>query len=145
MIEEGPQEDCIIARSASDDSRFEAVFEDDGRVAYGYLMLDGKIVGDVWLYNVGAAPEHLPKSPGVLDGCPRMPFPNTRGFVAPGLFARVSSNAEISFVWSYGESGGFAGVEFWIRGRRHGRVTPGSKPGWCVLASKDGPLAQTLD
>jgi hypothetical protein len=28
-----------------------AVFEDDGRVAYAYLVLDEQVVADVWIYN----------------------------------------------------------------------------------------------
>jgi hypothetical protein len=33
------------------------VLEDDGRVAYAYLIIEGQMVGDVWLYNVSPAPD----------------------------------------------------------------------------------------
>ena len=135
----------VFEISVSDDPRYEAEFLDDGEVAYGYMLCDGKIIADVWLYNVGDAPDVLRKSPVDSDGYPKMPFANLRDYVRPGSFERVASNDEISFNWSYSTDGTVEAVEFWIRGRRHARVTPGSKPGWCVLATRDGPMARKLD
>src|SRR5690242_2309619 len=142
MIDDDDDNDGgVFESSTSQDLRYSAVFEDDGAVAYGYLLLDGKIISDVWLYNSGNTPSRRPW----LDGPDGLPFANPIEFIRPGDFAAVSSSDEISFAWSYGSDGAPVAVEFWIRGRCHARVTPGSKPGWCVLAVKDGPLARRLD
>ena len=72
---------------------YSAVFEDDGKVAYAYLLDDGRIVADVWLYNRAA---------------------------------------------------GQITLHVLIRGQLHATLAPGTKPGWCKLAAKDGPLASVL-
>ena len=46
----------ILLQFRSPDPRYSVVIEDDGRVAYAYLLHDDEIVGDVWLYNHGPAP-----------------------------------------------------------------------------------------
>jgi hypothetical protein len=140
-LDDHGDEQGVLLKSASENSRYTAVFEDDGKVAYGYMLLDDKIISDVWLYNSGSTPSRRPW----LDGPDGMPFANPIDFVRPSDFAAVLTSDEISFVWSYGTDGVPVAVEFWIRGRRHARVTPGSMPGWCVLAVKDGPLARRLD
>jgi hypothetical protein len=33
------------------DSNYSVLIEDDGRVAYAYLMEYGDVISDVWLYN----------------------------------------------------------------------------------------------
>ena len=118
MTSEEDNDDGIFESSMSEDPRYSAVLEDDGEVAYGYLLLDGEIVSHVWLYNNDdAAARFIP----IVDG------------------------DDVSFVWAYGESGVPVSVEFWIRGRLHARVAPNSNPGWCVLALEDGPLARKLE
>ena len=54
----------VFETSVSDDPRYEAVFEDDGEVVYGYMVCDRKIIADVWLYNVGDAPVALRRIAG---------------------------------------------------------------------------------
>lgn len=134
-------ESAVVAASTSDDPRYSAVFEDDGEVAYGYMMIDERIVSDVWLYNNGETPIASPWR----DGPDGMPFRNPREFVATASFAPVKDADEIAFNWIYGGDRTPAAVEFWIRGKLHARVSRDSKPGWCVLAIKDGPLARKLD
>lgn len=41
------------------DKRYSVVVEDDGRVCYAYLLLDGEIVADVWLYNSAETPNDI--------------------------------------------------------------------------------------
>ncbi len=130
----------ILETSVSRNPRYSAVFDDDGEVAYGYMLLDGKIISDVWLYNSGEAPSEWPWL-GDPDG---PPFANPIAFASPARFGAVATRDDLSFVWSYGEGDVPVAVEFWIRGKLHARVTPDSKPGWCVLAIKDGPLARKL-
>ena len=126
---------CKFCDLASDQA---VVFEDDGRVAYAYLQEDGKIIGDVWLYNHGTPPPE----PEWKDKA-RPPYRNPRGFVSSTRFKPVRACRDISAIWLPATNGG-AEVEIWIRGASHARLIRGSKPGWCVLAGRDGPLAKTL-
>ena len=131
----------VFTSSTSDDPRYSAVFEDDGEVAYGYMVIDKEIVSDVWLYNTA----DTPVTPPWRDGPEGLPFRNPIDLAGSGRFEPVRDEEEVFFLWVYGTDQVPVAVEFWIRGQRHARVTTDSKPGWCVLATKDGPLARKLD
>ena len=88
MTDDG-DDDGVFVSSSSRDPQYSAVFEDDGEVAYGYLLSDGQIISDVWLYNSDTGPSRI---------------------------AAVSSEDEVSIVWVYGEGPVPVAVEFWIRG-----------------------------
>ena len=90
-------EDGIFKSSTSHDARYSAVFEDDGEVAYGYLLLDGEIISDVWLYNND----------------------DTR----PEYVAPVSDDDEVSIVWIYDGNSAPIAVQFWIRGALHAGIS----------------------
>lgn len=129
-----------IFHQASDPlGRFTVIFEDDGRVAYGYLLDAGSICADAWLYNVQDCPEqpewHDPSN---------APFLNPCSFAQPMDFERPSATSDIVFVWDTSDPEGSSAVNISIRGRLIGRLAPGTKPGWARLAAKDGPLALTL-
>ena len=47
MTSEEDDDDGIFESSMSEDPRYSAVLEDDGEVAYGYLLLDGEIVSQI--------------------------------------------------------------------------------------------------
>ena len=96
-------------------------------------------VGFVLVDHVNFARE--PETPPWADPSRRPPFANPAEFVVPGRFGVVSVPDEISFNWSYREDNAPVAVEIWIRGEIHGRIAPGSKPSYCRLAAKDGPLA----
>jgi hypothetical protein len=51
--------------------------------------------------------------------------------------------AEITFEWSRGADGQTE-LRVFIRGEYHAVLVSGSKPGWCKLAVKDGPLALVM-
>jgi len=89
----------IFKSSTSLDSRYSAVFEDDGEVAYGYLLLDGAIISDVWLYNSDDS--------------------------RPGHVIPVSGEDEVSINWVYDGSSTPIAVQFWIRGARHAGISVG--------------------
>jgi hypothetical protein len=135
------EESGVFASSTSDDPRYSAVFEDDGDVAYGYMVIDKKIVSDVWLYNTA----DTPATPPWRDGPEGLPFRNPIDLADSGRFEPVSDDDDVSFLWIYGPDQVPVAVEFWLRGKLHAQVTTDSKPGWCVLATKDGPLARKLD
>jgi hypothetical protein len=109
------------------------VLEDDGRVAYAYLLRDESLVSDVWLYNVEATPEHV-------DWKDRsaMPFLNPRGFCADELTPRLREDAVIYCRWLP------HAVEVLIDEVLIARLEPGAKPGWSKLAARSGPLARPL-
>jgi len=128
----------LIRRPSGGPGGHAAVFEDDGKVAYAYLLEEGRIVADVWLYNRAAAPE----TPEWRDPT-AAPFANPRGFASDEHFAPVADESEVEFSWSDGPDEQTV-LRVIIRGEYHARLVPGSKPGWCRLAIKNGPLALPL-
>lgn len=113
------------------------ILEDDGKVAYAYLLVDGVISGDVWLYNVSDAPEdpewHDPD---------RLPFLNPRRFVDEEIFEPINNMDSVTVKWHDGPGGRQATLE--LNGRTHAILRPGSKPGWCRLAVRANALARPL-
>ena len=115
------------------------VIEDDDRTCYAYLIVDGEIVSDVWLYNVGAVPDSAEWSE------PRSaPFANPYQMTVGEDFEPLVSSSEVEIVWP-DQDFAAAKVEVVLRGQRHALLKPGAKPGWCRLASKPSPLAIPLD
>jgi hypothetical protein len=128
----------MLIKRADDLTGHSAVFEDDGGVAYAYLLDEDEIVADVWLYNRVATPGQ----PEWRDSS-RAPFLNPRGFASSEQFPPVADESEVAFSWSRGTAGQTA-LRVFIRGDYHAMLVPGSKPGWCKLAARDGPLASVL-
>jgi hypothetical protein len=118
--------------------RYSVVFEDDGRVAYAYLLHADKIVADVWLYNCAAAPEQ----PEWGDRS-KAPFANPKAFASSEAFGPVNNEADIEFELTHGMAGQIL-LRVLIRGEYHAALVPGRKPGWSKLAVQDGPLASVL-
>lgn len=111
-------------------------FEDDGRVAYAYLIdSSNQIIADVWLYNrvpAPLAPEWHDRSAA--------PFLNPARYVrtqAHPIPARDAS--DVSFRWLEVPEHGVV-VEIILRGDLIGRIWPGARPGWSASACS-GPLA----
>lgn len=121
------------------DSRYAVIVEDDGKVAYSYLLDGGDIVSDVWLYNVAPPPE----SPE-WDDPDNAPFANPREYCVVEAPPEVRDpESDITIEWLRAD-GATTGAVVMIKGTTMARVEPGSKPGWSRLASKDGPLARVL-
>jgi hypothetical protein len=122
-----------------DASRQALVVDDDGRVAYAYLMAaDGKISSDVWLYNRCAAPMEPEWT------SPNMPFANPVDFVNDDLeFSLPTHLSQLSVEWFM--RGGKSFARLFVRGGLVAELTDGAKPGWSLLAKKDGPLAKVLE
>lgn len=116
-----------------------AVFEDDGRVGWAYLLDDGKIVTDVWLYNHGPAPE----SP--LASREQGPPRNRAGFASPEEVTPVTDPGEVTFLWRHDGESGEVRVDVHLRGVLFGRLVAVVKPGWARMARRDGPCARMLE
>lgn len=129
----GSFRDCI--------SGYFAVFEDDGRVAYAYLLNpQQEFVADVWLYNrcqTPAEPEWTDPS--------RLPFANSSEFFKGAeVAAPVDDISDVTVQWQHSKDGR-ATAHVFIRNRLFGKFSEGDKPGWSLLAARDGPLAKVLD
>jgi hypothetical protein len=122
------------------DGKYAIVIEDDGRVGYAYLMDSrGEICGDVWLYNRCPAPDlpewHDPSGApfanplAYVRSCTEFPFPN--------------SSADIEIDWA--REDGECLARIFIQKELVAVVKNGAKPGWALLAKKDGPLAKALN
>ncbi|QUJ67380.1 hypothetical protein KDD30_15295 [Photobacterium sp. GJ3] len=82
---------------------YSTIFDDDGRVAYAYLLDEtDSIVGDVWLYNRCSTPvEPEWKEPE------NMPFANPQAYVngiTHDVFQVVDTISDVNVVWG-NESG----------------------------------------
>ena len=126
-------EGCLLRINDAESDRA-IVLEDDGRVAYAYLIIERETVGDVWLYNVAPAPD-------VIDwkDASEMPFLNPKKYCRDEETPRLHSRARVACTWSA------VGAEVRIDGVLMARLELGSKPGWSRLALCAGPLAQPLD
>lgn len=109
------------------------VLEDDGRVAYAYLLEGNSLVSDVWLYNVDAAPESADWN---IQSA--MPFLNPAPFCKQEAIPRLSLQSIVNCDWED------IGVVITIDGIVIARLERGAKPGWSHLARKSGPLAHPL-
>lgn len=114
-----------------------AIFEDNGRVAYAYLLVNGKIEGDVWLYNRGEAPKEPEWNNRDLA-----PYRNPAEF-ALSLEHPADSESDIEIEWDH-QNEEHPQVKIYVRRKLLGVLKMGTKPGWSKLAKKDGPLAKVL-
>lgn len=121
------------------DSDLELVFDDDGRVAYAYLCRGQDMIADVWLYNHGPAP----RQPEWKTGPEAMPFRNSEAFVGGAVFEPITQREEIEVKW-LPDGRGAVYAELFLRGKLHARLRTSDKPGECVLALKNGPVARVL-
>ena len=120
------------------DSNLRLMFEDDGRTAYAYLIKGEQAVSLVWLYNHGSPPSETEWTDES-----RMPFRNPVGFALDTEYPPITDIREVAVAWGHGV-GLPVIAEVYLRGNKHALLKVGSKPGWCKLAVKDGPLAKVL-
>ncbi len=115
-----------------------AMVEDNGRVAYAYLLEDKQIVGDVWLYNHGAGP-----SEAEWADPSKAPFANPADFAA-AIDIPIHNRTDVDVTWGVDYQSGAIQVSILIRGQLFAILEPGAKPGWSKLALQEGPLAKRL-
>ncbi|GAB3911719.1 hypothetical protein [Mucilaginibacter boryungensis] len=118
------------------DENYSVLIEDDGRVAYAYLLEYGDVIGDVWLYNQEAAP---------MDSNwanQSSPYLNPAEYLDKGAaISPIRNEKEVRCEWTESLNDGSIEVGIWLRDKFIAQVNAGSKPGWSVLVVKDGPLA----
>jgi len=114
--------------------------EDDGKVAYAYLIQvskDSSIVGDTWLYNRCPTPA-IPE----WNSRENLPFANPRGYVSKeGHVTKVVCPEDVE--WE--EEGNQKVAYVCIHGDLYGIVGVGDKPGYARFATKAGPLAKLIE
>jgi hypothetical protein len=122
------------------DGLHRCVVEDNGRVAYAYLIREGKMIGDLWLYNQA----ETPIEPEWRDRT-KMPFLNPIAFVDTSTMAQpLQSEDDLEAEWEVGADGVATRVRLYLYGCLYGVLAPAAKPGWSVAVVKDGPLAKLL-
>ena len=116
---------------------FAVIVDEDGRVAYAYLLYQEAIVGDVWLYNCVPAPSE----PEWHDRS-KAPFMNPAGYAKPWAVS-ITASEDIAVSWVE-QTGELQRAEIYWQDQLLAVLAPGAKPGWSRNALKDGPLARVL-
>jgi hypothetical protein len=121
----------VFIRIDEEGTQRAVVLEDDGRVAYAYLLDGEAVVSDVWLYNVAEAPE-------VVNWRDRaaMPFLNPKSHCKEERTPRLRDESDVRCVWS------LSGVDVIIDGTLMAHLERDARPGWSKLAARPGPLAK---
>lgn len=118
------------------DENYSVLIEDDGRVAYAYLLEYGDVIGDVWLYNQDDAPSD---SNWVNQ---QTPYLNPAEYLLPSApISPIKKESEVRCEWTESPNDSLIEAAIWIRDKFIAQVVSGSKPGWSTLVLKDGPLA----
>ncbi|MBC8045942.1 MAG: hypothetical protein H7Y00_04055 [Fimbriimonadaceae bacterium] len=117
---------------------YSIIIEDDGRVAYAYLLKNGDIVSDVWLYNQLEAPinSEWKKSD--------MPFLNPQKFLQDVSILPILDLNEVNIKWINSEFNKLLFADIYIREKFIARLKEGLKPGWSAIVKLDGPLAKIM-
>jgi hypothetical protein len=119
---------------------WKVMVEDDGVVAYAYLLRDEEIVGDVWLYNqeeTPVVPEWRQQPP------PAPPFRNAEQYVGPGhASAHPISLTEIAVRWQGSDVD--LKAEILLREHTFAILMPGARPGFSAWVIRDSPVARKL-
>ena len=113
----------LLVKYFSTETSQSVAVEDDGRVAYAYLIgADDRICGDVWLYNRCVAPEEP-------EWCSmdNAPFANPASYVADcEAFRPANSGADFSAEWVR-EDGGLV-AKLFLRGELLAVLKEGANP-----------------
>lgn len=114
------------------------VVEANERVCYAYLLSEGRMVSDVWLCNV---------TPASMQ--PEWTMPNARSlmpFKNPPAFGRqdVPAPDPSMFVVKWHEREGTCVGQLFVDDAIWAELGVGDRPGACVHALADGPVAKRL-
>jgi hypothetical protein len=127
----------LIIQSNAGDNITKAVFEDDGNVAYCYIIENGEIASDVWVYNRREAPITNPwndySDPPYLN-------PEKYAIKANKL---PESRSDVTIEW-VNEPGKKPIALVKVFDEVLARISSDVKPGYARLAHTEGPLARPL-
>lgn len=124
------------------ESNIKLIIEDDGSVAYAYLVDSGKIVADVWLYNRAEAPR---EAEWKLGPPKNRPFLNAADYICNPFPFEIPQRAEQFGAEWFMSKEKKIGVRVLSNGYTIGEMLYDETPGRAVAARKSGPLAQTFD
>ncbi len=119
---------------------YEVWIEDNHSVAYAYLVQNGRIISDVWLYNHGVSP----KTPE-WDDPSKMPFKQAQCFMNEyaDKIEPIESDNDFDLVWC--DSGASVGVAIVIKGVPCALLTSDNVPSFSTCVNRDNPLALHID
>jgi hypothetical protein len=119
------------------DSFYSIVVEDDGRVAYAYLVENEEdITGHVWLYNQLATPTNTVWIES------EMPFLNPIEYIGSNQNTKpLTESSEIVVRWELSQNNIII-ANLYIRDTLIAKLSPQDFPGWSTMVIKDGPLAK---
>ena len=127
----------FFTKIISEKENYCIIIDCDGKVAYAYLLHNKKIVSDVWLYNQQETPATIN-----WKDTSQMPFLNPRQYAKEVNVSPITSDKQIK-IKTFTENG-LTGAMLYFDGKLFAKLLEGSKPGWSLLAKKDGPLAKKL-
>lgn len=119
------------------DSKYSVTVEDDGRVAYAYLLENNEhVVSDVWLYNQQDPPLNADWRES------DMPFLNPQDFLlAAENCMPLLKTSDVIVNWNCPDNKIIIAIIF-IREQLTAILQTGTSPGWSAFVKKDGPLAK---
>ena len=131
----------ILFKFNCPDDRFAVAIDDDGRVAYAYLLKLDEMCADVWLYNRCETPEE----PEWLMGPELLPFANSREYVKDDSYKILPvTEDDFDVHYEFNEDDEFARAYIYIKDKLIASLAEGEKPGYSNLVSKSGPLAKKM-
>ena len=121
----------------SEVKNYSVIIEDDGKVAYAYLLRDEQIVADVWLYNQQDSPREIKWIES------EMPFLNPIPYIKDNMFMPepICNDNEVGIIWHNQK---VIEADIYIRGNLLAILKEACKPSFSSLVKIDGPLAKTL-
>jgi len=127
----------FVSIVCDDCEEFSVVIEDDGRVAYAYLLENTAIIGQVWLYNQVDTPKETTWDED------QMPFLNPLEFVGDSFLIKpIEDNVAVQVKWKYLDTNKSIEAHVFIRKELVAILRPNAEPGWSLMVNKDGPLAK---
>jgi hypothetical protein len=119
---------------------YSLIFEDNGKVAYAYLLENEVIIGDIWLYNRHETPEEID-----WKDKKNLPFLNPAKYIDKSkIIEPVNDISEISIIWlmDYGKKLG--DIHIYIRSELIAVLREGLKPGYSSIVLENNPLAKKM-
>ena len=119
---------------------YSIIIEDDGRVAYAYLLEKESIIGDVWLYNRATTPEETD-----WQNKADLPFLNPREYIRfSSKIEHLSEFSDVKIQWFDLGDNVEISAKIFINEKMIAILKGGHKPGWSSMVKKDGPLAKMI-